>query len=155
MVEAVLRPATDDDAAIVWRLRNADDVRKASFDPTPIELDAHRRWFHERLRDGSTRLYLVLDPARDPVGFVRFDVDDDRAEIAVALTAAARGRGVGRAAIRQGSLAVLGELARVSRVVARVKPGNAASLGAFRGAGFREAGRDDDVVELVFARDDA
>lgn len=155
MPDALLRPARADDALVVWRIRNEPEVREASFDATPIPLETHRRWFGERIGDASTRLSLVLDPAGAPVGFVRLDVETAHAEIAVALAAAARGHGLGRAAIRRSCLDALAELPDLERITARVKPANDRSLHAFRCAGFRELRRDDDAVELVFLRDGA
>jgi RimJ/RimL family protein N-acetyltransferase len=130
-------------------------VREASFDTNPIPLELHRRWFGERLDDASTRLSLVVDSTGTAVGFVRLDIEGGGAEIAVALSAAARGRGLGRFAIRKVCLEALAERPALEQIVARVKPSNEGSLRAFHAAGFRDRGKGDGAVELVFSRDEA
>ena len=60
---------------------------------------------------------------------------------------AARGRGVGREALRLAA-AEARERLGVTELSARVKPDNEASLRSFAAAGYAEFKRDADVVEL-------
>jgi len=56
-----LRPATRDDAELLLRWANDRGVRKASFDPRPIDWDEHVAWLEARLRDPFSRIWVALD----------------------------------------------------------------------------------------------
>jgi RimJ/RimL family protein N-acetyltransferase len=77
----------------------------------------------------------VEDESGGPIGSVRFDIEDDYAEISVSLDKDQRGRGYGATSIRRGS-DLLMQTAPVKRVVALVKSNNPGSLAAFQRAGF-------------------
>jgi RimJ/RimL family protein N-acetyltransferase len=71
--------------------------------------------------------------------------------MSLSLDRAYRGRGLGASAIRAATEFVVNTLG-IQRVTARVRPGNAASLGAFRAAGFTAADAPTvrDSLELVW-----
>lgn len=124
---------------MLWAWVNDDGVRRASFDSEWIPWDSHSAWFSARLADPATRLYVVEVEGR-PAAQVRFDLRGSReAEISVSVDPAARGRGVGTAAVRQACLRVAGETG-VRSILARVKVDNDASLRLFEKAGFRDDG---------------
>lgn len=145
-----LRPAREMDALAIWEWRNEPVARLVSFSSEPIPYESHERWFRARLADPATRLLIAVDPGGAEIGYVRFAVVGDEAEIGVGLAPSARGRGYGRRVIR-GACDELLATSPVRSVLARVKPENEASLRAFRAAGFVERGRDDEAVELVLA----
>ena len=133
-----LRPAEARDGSALWKWRNEESVRVASFDPEPIALADHERWFAARLVDPSCAIFVVAVAGRD-AGYVRFDGDGDEALVSVALAPEARGRGAGPAAIRA-AVRALRVRRPGSRVVALIRAGNPRSEAAFRRAGFVAAG---------------
>lgn len=145
-----LRAATGADADLLLTWRNDPATRAASFDQEEIARDAHVRWLEQKLNDDGCAL-LIVQVAGVSVGQVRLDrsdVDPQLAQIHIALDSTARGRSIGRLALRA---AVAEAPARVgaSRIEARVKAENEASIRAFEAAGFRVVGNDGGVVELV------
>lgn len=145
-----LRDATAADADVLLAWRNDAGTRAASFNSEEIPRDGHVRWLAAKLNDPGCAL-LIIEAEGAAVGQVRLDrshEDPDVAEIHIALDLAARGRSIGRRALR----AAVGEAkSRIGarRIEARVKPENEASLRAFEAAGFRLIGSDADVVKLV------
>ncbi len=137
--QVALRPAASGDCRRLWEWRNEAATREASFNRNPIPYPEHERWFSRKVQDPDTRIFIVLDEAGREVGYLRFDIHADGAEIGVGMDKAERGRGYGSAAIRLGSDSIL-DSGDVTRVVAYVKTENPASLGAFRRAGFIDAG---------------
>jgi RimJ/RimL family protein N-acetyltransferase len=133
----------DADRLLEWR--NEPAVRAASFSTGEVTVTEHRAWLLRKLTDPACRLMIVRYEGRS-VGQVRLDIDGDEAEISIALTEQARGRGVGREAIR---LAVAQAPEGVARMVAQVKPDNPASLAAFEAAGFERHGENDHAVVMV------
>lgn len=143
-----LIPATAADAARLLAWRNDPVVRAASFDDRPIERADHVAWLERRLADPTVRL-LIIEAEGAPVGQVRLDADaaGRTAEVSIGLAAEARGRGLAVPVLQDACAIAASELG-ADLVIARVKPGNAASLRAFAQAGFVETGRDTDQVVM-------
>ncbi len=143
----VLRRAVPEDAEFVWRVNNDPTVRERSIHTAPIPWENHLDWFAGRLLDPRC-LFLIAEVRGERIGLVRFELESGdqgrsrEAVIAIALAAAARGRGLGTRLIALGTEEALrGSRANgASGVVAFVRPSNLASLQAFSGAGYVEAG---------------
>jgi RimJ/RimL family protein N-acetyltransferase len=129
-----LRPAEEDDCAIIFEWANDPVTRRNSFAPDPISWDIHRDWFRKLLADRNRLLYVAL-ASRERIGQIRFDRCGQReAEVSVALAPAWRGRGLAAPVIQLGSE----EAARAGFEVlyAYIKPDNEASRRAFLRAGY-------------------
>lgn len=144
---ARLRSATTADADLLLAWRNDPETRAASFSTEEIPREAHLRWLAGKLEDERCAL-LIIEVAGAPVGQVRLEKEGDSAEVHIALAPAARGRSIGRQALRS-AVAEAPSLLGVSRITANVKADNEASLRAFEAAGFRAVTRDAGLVALV------
>ena len=145
-----LRHATPADAELLLRWANDPAVRAASFESSPIERETHVRWLQDRLSEG-TAFYIAIF-GTIPVGYARVERrGGDSGEIAASVDAAWRGQGLGARLIAAAAARAAVEL-RLVDIVARVKTDNAASVGAFRSAGFREAGGASGGVETLVWR---
>jgi RimJ/RimL family protein N-acetyltransferase len=143
-----IRPAGPEDEDLVLRWRNEPSARAASFSKDEILAEHHHAWFTRKLSDPDCAL-LIVEEDGQPVGQVRLDrVGHDLGEISIGFAPGARGRGLGREALRRTVLNAPRLLA-VRSVRAFVKRENAASLAAFEAAGFRVVGEDDEAVELL------
>lgn len=142
-----LRRATGDDCRLLFEWANDPEARASSFSTKPIAWDEHEAWFRARVASPDHRLYIAMDGAR-PAGYVRYQLDGPRAVVSVSLARAYRGRGYGSRIIAAGSDELFATTG-VTRIDAYVKPENVASLRAFRSAGFADAGRDGDAVQLT------
>ncbi len=139
-----LRKARPLDCRRVWEWSCSPDARASSLDPRPIPIAEHEQWFRERVaRDG---MWIVEANLAD-VGVVRIDptaLPFDR--ISIAITSAARGRGIGRRAVAAACEAWQ------RPVFAEVLPDNAASRACFEACGFvvRDTGPRVDPTALPF-----
>ena len=153
-----LRPATPDDAALLWEWANDPVVRQAAFSTGPIPWDDHVAWLTERLADPDSSIYLASSPDDKPVGVVRFQRQGSTAEISVSVAQNRRGEGWGPVIVQAGVRRLFDEIAVVDAVTARVKPRNQASLTSFGDAAFAIVGEGGDGanrwVELVRHRDE-
>ncbi len=127
-----LRPVTLQDRGRIWRWNTDPSVRSRSLDPQPIAAETHLRWFAARMADRLTRMSIILADD-EPVGLVRLErtAADQPARISIVVEGAARGRGIGRAAIELACHADGGP------VVAEILHDNRRSLASFLAAGFQ------------------
>jgi RimJ/RimL family protein N-acetyltransferase len=137
--------ADDEERLRVWR--NDPVAKAASFASHTIQPSEHHRWFVTKLGDSNCVL-LIVEVNGEPVGQIRLDrVDSEVAVVSIGLAPRARGRGVGRAALRLAAAVAADRLA-VLAIEAHVKPENTASLSAFKAAGFEQVRSDADSVVL-------
>lgn len=134
-----LRHATARDCRMIWQWANDPDVRAVSFAPEPIAYADHVEWFETRLADIDCRMYIAEDITADghpaPVGQVRFERKGQQAVISVSLDRQFRARGHGARIIELACRAYLA--ATDTQIInAYIKADNAASLAAFKKAGF-------------------
>jgi RimJ/RimL family protein N-acetyltransferase len=141
-----LRPAIMEDADLLLAWRNDPAARAASFSSNEISRATHINWLEGRLADPSCAV-LIVENAGEPVGQIRLEGTGDTTEIHIAIAPAARGRCIGRKALR--AAVAHARTLGAERVEARVKHDNEASLRAFKAAGFRVVGHEKGVVELV------
>lgn len=139
-----IRPVRDDDRRLLFEWANEEGVRASAFQTAEIPWETHVAWFAGKRRDPNCRMYLVTDGGGQPIAQVRFDVQPDAsAEVDVSIARERRGQGLGAAALRLACATLFSETG-ARRVVAWIRPENAASIHAFARAGF--ARRDDGVL---------
>jgi len=133
------RLATPADAAEVARIYNQGiEDRIATFETRPRSAEDVRGWF-----DGAHPIVVVEDAGRI-VGFASTSTYRPRecyarvAEFSVYVARDARGRGVGRLALRE--LIAAAARAGLGKLVSRIFPENHASRAVCRVLGFREVG---------------
>jgi RimJ/RimL family protein N-acetyltransferase len=147
-VNVSFRPATSSDSEALLRWRNDAEVRQRSFITAPVSAGEHAAWLAQTLGDDRRRL-LICEADGVPVGQAR--IGRSFGEISIALVPEARGRGLGSRLIALLSDWGLLELG-LDALIARVKVDNAASLSAFRAAGYRTSAVRDGIVTLNFER---
>jgi len=134
-----IREAREADSRLLWEWANDLVVRSLSFSPEPIPFETHVSWFAQKLSDPDVRLYIGLGADDEPIGQVRFDIDDAAATLSISVAGASRGRGYGAKLVDE-AVRRLFQTSAVELVEAFVKPDNAASLAVFRKAGFTNTG---------------
>lgn len=136
--EAVtMRDARIDDCDRVFVWNCAPEVRALSGDPRIIALSDHRSWYKRRLSAGPM---WIIENKGAPVGVVRLDPGADITWISIALAPDARGRGIGRSAIRAACAAY------AQPIYAAIRVHNTASRSAFEACGFVLSSVAEDLV---------
>lgn len=126
-----LRDATLEDCERVWSWNFAPDVRARSKRGLAVEFAEHAQWYARRLGAGHTPIWVIEDTGA-PVGVIRLDASASGiTQISIALAASARGRGIGRAAIRAACRAWK------QPIVAEIFADNLPSRACFEACGFR------------------
>jgi UDP-2,4-diacetamido-2,4,6-trideoxy-beta-L-altropyranose hydrolase len=130
-----MRPAVAEDAANLFEWRNHPSVRGASRSMRAIDWTGHNRWLASVLHSPA-RLLLIAEHGGNPVGVVRFDLAEERAEVSIYMVPghdpAVRGADVLAAAERW----LAHDRPQVLELRAEVLGTNAASHRLFAGAGY-------------------
>ncbi|MHC2990957.1 glycosyltransferase [Pontibacter sp. HJ8] len=130
-----LREASPDDLLLLFEWANDPEVRSRSFNPEPIPLENHTRWFQARLENPDTKIYLA-EANGIPAAQIRFDVNGATATISYLISAGYRGNGLGHTILLKGVQKLRKQRPDVHLVEGLVQQGHSASIRSFEKAGF-------------------
>jgi len=134
----LFRPATKDDAKVVYDLSTDALVRQQSFNSNPIAWEEHIVWFENKLSDNQSKFYIVQSQQNDFIGYVRFEKTDQDYVITIHLAELFRGKGLGTSIINQATALFLAQHPYAT-VVAFIKHTNVASIKSFLKAGYQHS----------------
>lgn len=135
-----LRPATIEDARLLFDWRNDEETRRNSINQEPVEWDGHVAWLERSLLSPARKLYIAQQDGM-PVGTVRADLQEDGSyELSWTVAPEARGKGIGKTMVMQFVAEVLPDAA----LLATIQEGNTASekIAAALGLSKKEASPD-------------
>lgn len=144
-----LKPASSADMKNLFNWRNDFRIRKNFFDQAPVSWDQHQKWFKDKIRESETSIYTAFY-GNEKVGSIRFERKEGRLKTSIMLNPAYLGRGLGRLIIKKGVKKFIGNKRLLEPIRAEIKNDNIASIKAFKGAGFRYAGRGSGFVALEY-----
>lgn len=128
-----------DDAEDIVRWRSNPDNYRFFFNACPITMEEHLAWFEDYIDDDSRFDFIVLDADGNSVGTVGLSHIDNRnhtCEISYMIgDESARGKGYAAEAVRSLTRVAFNELP-VDTMVARILPGNVASMRVAESAGY-------------------
>lgn len=148
-----LKPAKISDCKFWWKIRNEKTVREASSNTKPIPYSTHKKWFEEKLKDRKSKLFIIASDNKK-IGQLRFEENNSKVEINLALIPKARGKGFGTEAIKLGTKTAI-EKMKAKKILAYTLIKNLASIKAFEKAGFKNLGstthKNTQTVKLEFS----
>ena len=126
-----LRDVIEEDFRFLFELRNSAGVRKHMFNENEIEWDEHVDYWKKRIAE--KRPSHIIMHMNERAGMVKldWDVNEKCYYVSIIVSGGFQGKGVGK-----GALEALKARFPGSRMRAKVKPGNKASIGLFEAAGF-------------------
>lgn len=131
-----IRTATLDDSEKLFNWRNHPSIRAVSRNTGLIAWQDHQQWLASTMAD-SKRILLIGEDAGDPVGVVRFDVQNENAEISIYLIPEKAGSGLGRNLLRCAELWLVLHYPEISKIRAHVLGANERSSQFFSKAGYQ------------------
>jgi len=120
----------------LFEWRNHPTVRAASRDPDVIKWENHQKWFASVLTSPD-RLLLIGEREGMPVGVVRFDIQDDEAEVSIYLVPGIKQSGQGRELLQRTECWLADSRPEVCKIRAQVLGGNERSQRLFIGMGYQ------------------
>lgn len=130
-----LREATLEDSRMIWNWANDPATRSASFSTGTISWDAHSEWYAGKLSDPRHIMWIAVNDGMEPVGQVRYQIEDRQATVSINLAPGQRGLGYGSRILRLGSVRLF-DSDNADIIHAYIKPDNDASRHVFQKAGF-------------------
>lgn len=146
--EFEIRLATIEDMKDVFDLSNDNLVRENSFNQEIIEWENHQKWFKNKLEDGKSPFYVIKNN-NDLVAQIRFDRNDDEADISISVAPSFRGKGLGATLLKKASEKVISEM-EIKKIIAYVKNDNAASKTIFEKAGYILKEKNEDKMRYEY-----
>lgn len=129
------REIKDSDCLKIFEIANDEDVRKNSFSSEKIELEDHKEWFKNILKEDSIK-FFVLEYENDIIGQLRFDFDEKYPVISISLNKKYRGLGLSKYLLSKG-IEYVGDY---DKIVAYIKKDNQKSISFFKSMGFKKDG---------------
>jgi len=133
--EIELRLATLSDMRNIYSWRNDVSVRQYSHSPAEIDYAQHKLWF-EKIVGDSERPILIASLQGLNLGVVRFDINDDQAEVSIYLVSNMQGNGYGSALLLAGEQWLIQRHKKIKNIIAEILPDNIASQKLFELSGY-------------------
>lgn len=133
--EFIIELAQIEDMEDIFDLSNDAMVRANSFNQEKISWESHQNWFKNKINDKNCIFYVIKDLNNKLISQVRFDKNDDEADISISISADFRGKGYGVKILKLTSEKVIKEN-NINNINAYVKIENEASKIIFEKAGF-------------------
>lgn len=130
------RKANSNDLQLYFEWANDLIVREQSYDSNEIYLEAHKKWFEDKLKDTLCMMLVFQNEKKQTIGQVRIQNSDSNiAVISISISLGHRGYGYGSEMLILSSDFFLTEN-RKSIINAFIKIDNVSSKKAFEKAGF-------------------
>lgn len=129
------REINESDCLKIFEITNDDDVRQSSFNSDKIDLEDHKIWFENILKDHSTK-FFVLEYGDDIIGQIRFDFDEKYPVISISLNKRYRSLGLSKYLLSKGIECIKD----FDKIVAYIKKDNLRSISFFKSMGFKKVG---------------
>ena len=131
--ELKTRDIKKSDFSLLLNWRNDEQVLRNSFDSNLISEEDHRAWFEYKLSDKNTKFFIFETIQNIPIGQVRLENDNDQWLIDFSVDSNFRGLGLGFVFLNK-----VIKIFQNEKFIAKVKPGNSASIKTFEKLGFQE-----------------
>ncbi len=130
------RKATIEDCELYHSWANDSLVRSQSYNTGFIELDAHTKWFNERINNPDFYFFIFQNELQQNIGQVRITKDKDKtAIIGVSIDNMHRGKAYAAKILNMSSDSFLTENPAYT-IYAYIKNSNDASIHSFKKANF-------------------
>ena len=133
--EIKVRKAVGSDCFEYFNWASDPTVRSQSLNTAGLVWESHKKWYEQKLTSQKAELF-VLSVGELPIGQVRFDINDESADISYSLDSLVRGRGWAALCVEKSINAFRSRSAVPLRAL--VKSDNLASRAVFKRLNFKE-----------------
>jgi len=152
MKKIFIRFVEKDDMMDLLSWRNDPETIIQSFNSKKVKRKEHENWFKNSLVNPKRNIFIIIDSDCNKLGQIRFDKDDDIAEISITINPDYRNKGIGNLAISKASKIFINNF-NTNKIIAKVKNNNIKSLKAFKKANYKLHKKNKDFSELWYKKD--
>ena len=134
--EIRVRAAQHTDTKVIFEWRNDELTRQMFRASEIVKWDAHCKWFAATLQNSNRCLLMCYSEQEGNIAVVRFDLEDDFAEVSINLSPAKRGKGFASECLLLAVDVFEKEYSSVRKLIAEIKISNVASKKSFEKVGF-------------------
>jgi RimJ/RimL family protein N-acetyltransferase len=131
-----VRRANEEDSKVIFDWRNDDWTRKMFRTSELVEWEAHCKWFAATLINADRCLLMCETEEGKAIAVVRFDVEQESAELSINLSPLGRGKGLAPKCLTLAIDYFEKQYPSVSTFIAEIKTLNMASKKSFEKVGF-------------------
>lgn len=131
-----VRMASPADSGSLFQWRNHPSIRAVSRSKEEIDWQNHQRWFESVLSDLG-KMLLIGMRSESPVGVVRFDKQNDEAEISIYVIPESGAPGTGQSLLLSAEKWLLANHPEICKIRAHVLGSNERSQRLFSGTGYQ------------------
>lgn len=131
-----LRKTNTDDLMIMFTWANDPELRQNSFSAGNISLEEHTTWFHRKLQDNNSFLYLFESQQGVPIGNIRFELKEGEYVLSYFIDPGFRNLGLSKQLLNAGIEEFFKEATGINNVTGFIKEDNLPSIKAFLSVGF-------------------
>lgn len=132
-----LRLVNKSDCDFLYKWRNHFSARVSSRFTKRINYEEHKNWFYDSLKNPKREIYVGLD-GELRFGQIRFDKEDEEAEVSITIAPEMQGKGYGSFLIKEGSEKYMRDNSEIKIIRAEIKPKNISSIKAFEKSGYKK-----------------
>lgn len=132
-----IKQAGKDDSINIYEWRNNKKIRDVSINSGPISWEEHQSWFDAVLTDKNRGLIIGMTENK-PVGVVRFDIENDVAEVSIYLVPEGGFAGQGRNLLKTAERWLNANRPEIKCIHACVLAENEASKNLFLASNYHE-----------------
>lgn len=133
--ELSFRDANYQDLMTYYNWTNDPEVRKYSYNSSPVSLESHTSWFQRKIQDPNVLMLIYTNSMNKIIGQVRIETTSGESIIGISIDKNHRGKGYASRIIEITSVKFK-ELNK-KPITAYIKVENIASIKAFEEAGYR------------------
>jgi len=134
-----IRQATSEDLELTFKWAVNPEIRRFSFQQHQITKPEHTHWFLKKTGDPNCH-YFIVEYEKEPIGSIRFDINEGEALISYLVDPAYHGKGFGQLLLKKGIEWLLivnnPEMSPFKVITGLVMKTNIASVKSFERLGF-------------------
>ncbi|NQU82941.1 MAG: GNAT family N-acetyltransferase [Parcubacteria group bacterium] len=126
-----LRKADASDTKFLWELRCQPEVFQYFRTPEPVEWESHIKWIDPVLEGKTNKELFIIQAEEERVGQVRFDYEENEAEVSISIIKEFWGKGIGSLALEL-AIKQAQKNEKITTLLAEIHKNNLASQRLFK-----------------------